>query len=237
MAMRHRWLTSLLVGWSVVVLALSAAPLDAWAGEIQGTVTIKSSLRPRATGRGSSSSTDSGGYGYGGSSSSDDGAPTLSRDQEAQYVVISVAGKGLSATPKTYVMQQKGREFIPHVLPVVKGSNVIFTNEDPYLHSIYSESSNNPFILAKYSRGKKESKTFAASGPVELFCNIHSKMNAYIYVTESDFFAQPGKDRKYAIGSLPAGTYTVKIWHPRANPQTKTIKVPASGAVTLDVSL
>lgn len=222
---------------AVLVLTLGI-PASAFAGEIRGTVSIKSSLRPRATGKASSSGSDSGGYGYGGSgSSTDDAPPVLSRDQEIQYVVVSVVGKNLPATAKAYVMRQKTREFVPHVLPVVRGSTVVFTNDDPYLHSIYSESSGGPFNLPKYARGKKESRVFSTPGPVELFCNIHSRMNAYIYVVDNDYFAQPGADHRFTIANLPAGTYTLKIWHPRANPQSRTVTVPASGAATADVSL
>jgi hypothetical protein len=113
----------------------------------------------------------------------------------------------------------------------------VFTNEDPYLHSIYSDSPGGQFILAKYARGKKESRVFKTPGAMELFCNIHSRMNAYIYVTDNDFFTQPDSHHQYAIRNLPAGTYLLKIWHPRANPQVRTVKVPASGVVHLDVSL
>jgi len=209
---------------------------SAWAGDIQGTVTIKSALRARATGKAAASSGDSG-FGYGGGGSSDDRAPSLSRDQEVPFVVISVAGNKLPATAKSYAIHQKDREFIPHVLPVVRGSTVLFVNDDPYLHSIYSETSGNEFMLKKYARGTKETKTFNTPGAVELFCGIHSRMNAYIYVVDNDFYTQPGHDHRFVLHNLPAGTYTLKIWHPRANPQTKTVTVPASGAVNLDIAL
>lgn len=229
--MRHRL---------ILVLAAMALLLEtsaAWAGDIQGTLTIRSSLRPRATGKSASKGGDEVGPSYSGSAQSDSGPVTLSRDQEIPYVVISLSGKGLPATPQQYVMRQKNREFIPHVLPVVKGSTVTFTNEDSFFHSIYSESTTGPFSLPKYGRGKKERQTFHTPGPVELFCGIHSIMNAYIYVTENDFFTQPDKAQRFILRNVPAGTYTLRVWHPRANPLAKTLTVPASGAVTLDLAL
>lgn len=222
--------------FALAFLAVLFGYSQAVAGDIVGTVTIKSALRARATGR-TDTSTDSS-FGYGGGGTTDDRPPTLSREQEVPFVVISVAGTNLPATPKsTYVMRQHQREFIPHVLPIVRGSSVMFTNEDPYLHSIYSETPGNQLFLPKYARGKKEVHTFTRSGAVELFCGIHSRMNAYIYVVDNDYYAQPGPDHRFAIRNVPGGTYILKIWHPRANPQTKTVTVPASGTVNLDLAL
>lgn len=216
---------------ALAVLALAVVHCDrAWAGEIQGTVTIKSKLQPRATGETDASSS--------GGDYADDAAPSFTRDQESAYVVISLTGKNLPSTPQQYVMRQKGREFIPHVLPIVRGSTVLFTNEDPFFHSIYSQSAPLPFSLPKYSRAKKESKTFDKAGVVEIFCNIHSRMNAYIYVAENDFVTLPAANHTYALRNVPAGTYTLHVWHPRAGSQKSiTVTVPASGTKIQDLTI
>lgn len=213
----------------LALLILTALPCEiAWAGDIQGTVTIRSKLQPRATGE-----SDGSGGEY-----DDDSSPSLSRDQEAAYVVISLSGKNLPATARQYVVRQKGREFIPHVLPIVRGSSVLFTNEDPFFHSIYSQSPPLPFTLPKYSRAKKEVKTFDKTGVVEIFCSIHSRMNAYIYVAENDFVTLPAADRTYTLRNIPAGTYTLHIWHPRAGKQkSATVTVPASGTKIQDLTI
>jgi len=50
-------------------------------------------------------------------------------------------------------------------------------------------------------------------------------------------FTQPAADGAFTLPSLPAGTYTIKVWHPDADEITRTVKVPAAGDVTLDVTL
>jgi len=239
----HRWkrldgtLKKCILITSIVAGLLSSLSAPCRAGDVEGTVTIVSPLRPRATGKVDPKA--DAGYGFGPGSKSDDMAPvaTLSRDQEVSYVVISVAGTNLPATPKTAVMHQRTREFMPHVLPVVRGSTVLFTNEDVFLHSIYSETPGARFILPKYGRGEKETRKVTTPGAIELFCGIHSRMNAYIYVTDNDYFTQPDKSHHYSLKNLPAGTYTLKVWHPRVRTMVTTVTVPASGTVKLNLTL
>lgn len=223
--------------WRVAGLALllAGALLNAaLAGDVGGTVTIRSKLHPRASGKGGGS-TGSEPFGY--SDSGDEAPRPLSSAQEVPFVVVSVVSSTLPATPRTLVMRQKGREFSPHVLVAPRGSTVVFTNEDPFFHSIYSESTAGRFSLPKYPRGKKESRTFSTPGPIELFCGIHSRMNAYIYITENDFFTQPAADGRFSLKGIPAGTYTLRFWHPRGALQTQRVTVPASGAVNVNVAL
>src|SRR5437899_2168450 len=108
-----------------VVLMEADATYPAAVGVIQGTVSIKSSIAPRPEGRRRvAAAPDDSGYG----SEEDEAPPPLSRVEETQYVVLYLHdAKGqLKATPSVATMQQRNKEFLPHVLPVVKGSQVIF---------------------------------------------------------------------------------------------------------------
>jgi len=216
----------------LLLVALLSTP--ARAGDIVGTVTIQSSLAAPAVGKKVLADSDSAYGGYG-----DDepvGVRRLSKGSEAQFVVVYVAGANLKATPAEATMRQKDKTFVPHVLPVVKGSTVAFTNNDQILHNVYTVTPPG-FDIPKYGKGKVEKRVLRTAGPVELFCGIHNRMNAYVFVVENDYFAMPDANRKFKISGLPAGTYTLKAWHPRTGAFSKQVTVPASGGAQVDVTL
>jgi len=43
----------------------------------------------------------------------------------------------------------------------------------------------------------------------------------------------PDADGRFDIGNVPAGSYSVKAWHPTLGEQTRAVTVPASGAVSV----
>ena len=117
--------------------------------------------------------------------------------------------------PKTLTLNQKDRMFIPAVLPVQKGSKVLFQNEDNFNHSIYSVSDIKNFELPLFSKKDKPPSplTFNTVGAVPLGCNIHDNMIAFIYVVDTPYFAKSVGGS--AAIDLPQGTYKLYVWHPR----------------------
>jgi len=218
------------VAAALLVLVL---PAPCQAGDITGSVTIKSSVAPRAVGKKS----DGGDEGYGGYGDDDDPPPRLSKAAEAQFVILYLEGN-LKATPTTVVVKQRDKSFVPHVVPVVKGSSVLFTNDDRLTHNIYSVDPAKKFEIGKYSQGASKKIVMDRTGRVELFCSIHTSMNGYVFVVDNDFYAMPGANGQFTIRGVPPGTYTLKAWHPRVRKEcSTTVTVPASGAATVDVTL
>jgi plastocyanin len=236
-----RWFAAIKTA-ALAATLLAGTVLPARAGDIAGSVTIKSALRPPAQGKAAAKGYGSGPdemapYGSSGDSGEDTKPRTYSRQEELGFVVLYLTGSGLKATPEAAVMHQHGREFNPHVLVVPKGSTVQFTNEDPFLHNIYSPSTPNDFELPKYSNKMKEKKTFTRPGFVELFCSVHTRMNAYIVVVDNNYFAT-ATGGHFVIHNVPPGTYTLHAWHPRLSGEVrKSVTVPASGNVSLDINV
>jgi hypothetical protein len=65
-------------------------------------------------------------------------------------------------------------------------------------------------------------------------CNVHGWMHAYAAVLPHPFYSVTGADGKFAIDSLPAGTYTIEAWHEKYAAQTMTVTVAEHGAATAD---
>jgi plastocyanin len=136
----------------------------------------------------------------------------------------------------TPAMEQKDQAFGPRVLAVPVGGTVAFPNRDPIFHSVFSVSPVKRFDLGKYGRGKSKSVTFTKAGVVNVFCDIHSDMAGFIVVVPNRAYTQPDADGRFALPSLPPGTYTVVAWHPDLKPVRRTVQIPENGDVAVDLS-
>jgi len=132
-------------------------------------------------------------------------------------------------------MAQKGETFIPHVLPIVKGSTVDFPNQDPIFHNVFSLSGTQSFDLGRYPQGQSRSVTFPQEGIVPVFCHLHSNMSAIIMVLDNPFFAVPDADGRFRIDGIPAGTYTVVGWHERSPRVAHQVEVVAGQTVEINI--
>jgi hypothetical protein len=134
-------------------------------------------------------------------------------------------------------MDQKNLAFSPAVLPVVRGTVVEFTNSDDVQHNVFSPSAvAGKFNLGTYGPGATRMVTVDQPGDVLVLCNIHMEMEAHILVLDGPYFATVADDGRYRIPDAPAGPYTVKLWQGRWLPFGRTVEVPATGSVTVDIA-
>ena len=133
-------------------------------------------------------------------------------------VVVAVPNEpsaGATARPRAESLDQIDKEFVPRVKPVFVGSTVTFPNHDNVRHHVYSFSPAKRFELPLYAGVPAQSVLFDKAGVVVLGCNIHDWMIGYIYVSESPYYATTGADGEVTISGIPAGDYTVRVWHPQ----------------------
>ncbi len=157
----------------------------------------------------------------------------------AVIYIEKIEGRKFKPPSQPAVMDQKNLEFIPHILPVLVGTEVEFRNSDDVLHNVYSpDACPKKFDLGSWPRGKVKTQKFDKAGcqPV-ILCNVHPAMEAYVVVLETPYFAVSKKDGSYMIQGVPAGIYTLTIWHARMPGKSVEVKVPESGTVTADFEL
>jgi plastocyanin len=143
----------------------------------------------------------------------------------ADAVVVATPEVAPSKPPRTRLEQieQIDREFVPRVKAVLVGSPVSFPNRDDVRHHVYSFSSAKRFDLPLYVGTPAKPVVFDTAGVVTIGCNIHDWMVGYVYVSESSYFAVTGADGRAALTGLPAGRYSVHVWHPQlATPEAAT---------------
>jgi len=166
------------------------------------------------------------------------GMPAHRADQLRPAVVYLDAGPRGAFEPDESArasMDQVNQTFVPHVLAIAVGTTVDFPNSDVTFHNVFSLSKTRSFDLGRYSRGHSKAVRFDRPGVVQVFCDIHSHMSAYILVFAHRFFAVTDEEGRYAIGPVPPGSYTLTVWHEGEVRETRTIAVPNSGG-TVDAA-
>lgn len=129
--------------------------------------------------------------------------------------VPAAAESALAARPAAHPkLAQRDQCFVPHVVAVAVGGVVDFPNTDPIYHNVFSVSPIKRFDLGKYPRGRSKSVTFDRAGIVNVYCDIHSNMAAFVLVLPNHAFVQPDASGAFEFPDLPPGRYTVKLWHP-----------------------
>ena len=152
------------------------------------------------------------------------------RDSRAEAVLkrkdysgIVVSLKPLTGVPAPSTtpaaMNQKGKTFVPHILPVTMGTVVNFPNFDPIFHNAFSSYNGQIFDVGLYPPGTSRSIRFSKPGVVRVFCNIHPTMSAVILVLPTPYFTTTAKDGSFKM-DVPPGTYELNVFHERATEQT-----------------
>lgn len=137
---------------------------------------------------------------------------------------------------------QEKKQFVPGVLVVPVGTQVLFPNRDTVRHHVYSFSAAKKFELKLYTGTPTSPVLFDQAGVVALGCNIHDNMVGWILVVDTPHYARtPVGTGKAQIDNVPAGTYTLRTWHARlpvgAPALEQSVTVPATGTGNASVRL
>jgi plastocyanin len=157
----------------------------------------------------------------------------------AVIYIDKIKGKTFEPPKEHALMDQKNLSFIPHVLPILVGTTVDFLNSDDVLHNVFSpDQCAGKFNLGSWPKGKTKSYTFKEPGcTATLLCNVHPEMEGFVVVVETPYYAVSNQDGTYSIKDVPAGKYTLKIWHERLKGKEVQIDVPEKGDVTANFEI
>jgi plastocyanin len=81
-----------------------------------------------------------------------------------------------AAAATTVTVSQKNRAFGPGYITITKGDVIRFTNDDEFLHQIYTKAAGFAFDSDEQSPGHPLVITFPTAGVFEVRCGIHPKM-------------------------------------------------------------
>ena len=151
----------------------------------------------------------------------------LKSDKNVVVYLQKVGNNAFPPPAKKSRVDQKGLVFIPHVLPIQKGTTVEFLNNDNDKHNVYlvdekgktddlGTAPPGKSIIRRFDKSDKD-KHEIASEKIAL-CKIHLEMAAYVVVLDNPFFTMASIDGKpqkaqYTIKNVPPGKYHLNIWH------------------------
>lgn len=209
---------------SILWLVLLALGPGANAGEVTGRLSIKAPRPP--SGKAEAGKYQSKRYKF---------ARSIEYNRLTDFVVY-LEGDIPEVPRKHATLVQRDVAFHPHVLPIQKGTEVRWPNEDDIFHNVFSMSPSKSFNLGYY---KTEPKTlrFDEAGRVDVFCAIHKDMHAIILILDTPFFQMAQPNDAFSFTDVPAGTYKLHAWHERLPESIVEVTVPAEGTVTQHLSM
>lgn len=160
-------------------------------------------------------------------------------------VVISLEGigRGKPLVPDKTVITFENRtcRFVPRTNVAVVGSVLEILNRDPILHNTHMriDGRSGPTIINVVQPAGVDviMKTLQIAGFFDIRCDAHTFMQASMHVFEHPYFAMSDSTGRFEMAQVPPGTYRLRMWHEALGTRTKTITVPSTGPLTVDLGL
>ncbi len=161
----------------------------------------------------------------------------ISKDGGVKNAVVFVEGTG-KPSKVTKVLVQEKCEFQPRVIAMGAGSTLEIVNRDAVKHEANGvQDYETIFQLSQPKKGLKDSVTLSKPGVVEVTCNIHGWMKAWVVVTGSPYFAVTDEKGNFRISGLPPGNYRVRVWHEGLREKSVRVKVSDGSVSSVKIEL
>ena len=147
-------------------------------------------------------------------------------------------GQSLSMPASNPAIDQLDCVYDPHVLLVPAGATVDIKNSDGILHNIHTYSEKNPAFNTAQPKFKKViSKTFSQPEIIQVTCDVHDWMTAWIVVQDHPYYALTDATGAFQLTGVPAGEYELKIWHEELGEQSRSLTVTADQEASIEITL
>lgn len=132
----------------------------------------------------------------------------------------------LSENPK---LDQRGCAFNPHVQIIPAKATLDVLNNDGILHNVHTYCMENPPVNKAQPKFKKVLPlSFEKPEVIKVACDAHGWMNAWLVVTDNPYSTLTDENGSFKLTDVPAGTYTLELWHESLGKQTKEVTVKAN---------
>lgn len=144
-------------------------------------------------------------------------------------------GKSLDALGEEFILDQKVCAYNPHVLIVPVNTPVKILNNDKILHNIHTYGVKNKPVNLAQPRFKKTLKmTFTEPEKVQVRCDVHGWMSAWIIAAEHAYYTVTNEKGEYSLDGIPPGKYTLKFWQETLGEQELGVTIKEEQDLELD---
>ncbi len=164
--------------------------------------------------------------------------------EPAWRAAVILEGDGPAAPPAEAHLDEVWLSFVPKVQVVPVGSTLVLGNRDDASHTVHGHLGRTTlFQHATAPGGREQRLTLDAPGVVEITCDMHDEMRAFIVVSPSALYALADEEGSFAIPSVAPGRYRVRVFWDRGAatggalpPVLATVDV-APGMAPLDLGI
>ena len=164
------------------------------------------------------------------------------------YLMDISQGKDFEAEAKKPEIDQKECRFDPHIQIVPVGEILTMLNNDKATHNvhIFGTKKNNTSVNRQQTKTRKkmrlsrEGVAKAPEGPIEVKCDIHGWMKAWVAYVPHPYFAVTNEKGEFTLEDVPPGDYKLGYWHEACGTNNKEpvkVTVAAGGEVKQDFTL
>ena len=151
-------------------------------------------------------------------------------------VYVSAGANDEGQVPQQAVtFEQKGCQYVPHVVAVHTGQELKVVNSDQTLHNVHP--------LAKLNREWNKSQPSGAPPISERYdkaefilvrCNVHPWMRGYFAVLNTSHFDITKRSGEFKLPNLPPGKYSITAWHEEYGTQTEDVTVTGEETINMN---
>lgn len=114
---------------------------------------------------------------------------------------------------KEHVVDMMNKKFMPRYKIIRVGDQVSFLNSDSFNHNVFSLTTKSEFDLGSYGSGVSHAVRFSNPGLIKIYCNVHSSMAFFLYVSPGRWHTMTNSKGQFVIDRVPPGSYKLYGWH------------------------
>jgi hypothetical protein len=159
--------------------------------------------------------------------------PNNSLENVVVYISAGIPDEGAPSTPAKF--DQKGCQYIPHVLAFQVNQPLEIVNDDQTSHNIHPR----PMINREWNKSQPpgsppDVEKYDKPEFIPVKCNIHPWMSGQFAVMKNSHYAISSGDGGFTLPNLPPGKYTVTAWHESYGDQSMEVTIAGSETKTVN---
>jgi len=155
-----------------------------------------------------------------------------------QNVVVYIsAGVPDETTPPSQpvTFDQKGCQYLPHVLVMQVNQELKVVNDDQTSHNIHPLAKvNNEWNKSQPVGAPPISEKFSKPEFIPVKCNVHPWMSGNFAVLKTSHYSLTGEKGSFSLPNLPPGKYTVTAWHESYGTQDQEVTITGNETKTIN---